>query len=99
MGRHDSYHRIGFAHQLNGLADDRPVTVIVMHPELVTQHDDGLWILAVGCVSRKEVPPEQCGAAQHLEYVAGEVVGRSISRTMAAGDGRVPAVKCDAIFE
>ena len=99
MGRHHSYHRVGFAHQLNGLADDRPVTVIVMHPELVTQHDDGLWILAVGCVGRKEVPADQGGHAQHLEYVAGEVVGLHIFRHIAAGDGQVPAVKCDDIFE
>src|ERR1700722_12459154 len=56
MGWHDANDVVGFVYQLNGLAHDRPVPVVVVHPELVAQYDDGPRLLAVRSVGRDVVP-------------------------------------------
>src|ERR1700730_1906347 len=55
MGRHDADYGVGLVHELNGLAYHRLVAVVVMHPELVAQHNDRLRILTDGSVRREVI--------------------------------------------
>ncbi len=97
--RHHADHGVGFVHQLNRLAHNRRVTVIVAHPELVVQDHHRPRILAVGRVRRQKVPAQHRGNTKHLKHVAGERITLDIFGHVASGYRQRPAVEGHDVFE
>ena len=90
---------VGLVDHLHGLAEHGAVAVEVALPELVAENDDGLRVLAVDGVRWLNEAAERGGNAEILKGVGAEVFGGNIFRQIGAGDGEVPLVGQDRVFD
>jgi hypothetical protein len=60
--------------ELDGFTHDRWITTEVTLPEFVAQHCDGLWILAIGHISRHDVPAQEGRQSQELEVGSRQLI-------------------------
>ena len=68
-------------------------------PELVAEHDDRLWILAVDGVRGLQAASQRRWHAEEIEGVGADVDRLHVFREIAAGDGQVPLVLQKGIFD
>ena len=85
--------------QLDILADNGWIAVVVPPPELVAQHRHRLRVLPVGRVRGQEVAAQNRRHAKKLEGISGEVNRVQVFRDIVPGDDQVPPVHGDHVFD